>query len=145
MAEFQYITNVIAKAIKPEPLAGIDDAAVLIKCIVDASDDIDAELRVLGIKVDLPVAEGYRDDYFKITVAYWATAKAFEMHEGQEESADYWEKKARHRLKIFFKKTYWTEDAVTEDIAVPNTVRYSNKGEVKSQDLTDPHDLYNET
>jgi len=144
MAEFQYIENEDAKAIKPEPLAGIDDAAVLTKCIVDASDDIDAELKSMGIKVDLPIAVAYRDDYFKITVAYWASAKFFESLEAQEETADYWEKKARRRLKIFFNKTHWTEDPVTQDVATPRTVPYSNKGEVKLTDLSDPLDLHEE-
>ena len=142
MAEFQYIENEDAKALKPEPLAEIDDADVLTKCIVDASDDIDTELKVLGIKVALPIAEKYRTDYFKITVAYWAAAKAFEMHEGQEEDADYWEDKARKRLKKFFDTTHWEEDAVTQDVAVPRTLQYSNKGDVKPTDLTDPHDLH---
>lgn len=142
---FQYISNIEAKELKPEPLAEIDSEAVLTKCIVDASDDIDTELKVLGIKISLPIAEKYRTDYFKITVAYWSASIAFSKHEGQEETADHWEKKARERLKKFFDTTHWEEDAVTQDVAVPRTLKYSSKGEVKPTDLTDPLDLHYDT
>jgi hypothetical protein len=142
MAEFQYIDKEEAKKIMPEPLAQIDDEAVLTKCISDASEEIDIALKSFGLKVTTPIAEKYRTEYFEITVTYWTAAQAYLKHSHQVEEADYWEKKARKRLKDFFDTTHWEEDAVTQDVAVPRTLQYSDKGDVKPTDLTDPHDLH---
>lgn len=145
MAEFQYLSNEEAANIMPEPLGEIDNSTVLTKCISDASEEIDIALKIFGIKIDLPIAEGYRTEFFEITVAYWAAAQAYSKHAHQTEEAEYWEKKARKRLKDFFDTTHWAEDAVIQDVAVPHTIPYSNKGDVKQTDLSDPLDLSEET
>ena len=140
-----YITNDEAIALMPEPMGEIDDADVLTKCIADASEEIDIELKNFGLKVDLPIAEGYRTHYFDLTVAYWAASHAYSKHSHQIEEGGYWMKEAQKRLRKFYNTTHWAEDAITQDVAVPRTTPYSNKGEVKQTDLTDPLDLSNES
>ena len=142
MAEFQYITNEEAEVLMPEPLGGIGDSEILAQVLIDASDEIDAYMTELGVKVDKPISETYRTDQFKIAVAYWATALLYETHSNPDpDEAARKMKRAKEKIRRFVNTTHWTDAPVTQSTAVPTTVPYSNKGDVNLTDLTDPLNL----
>lgn len=143
MADFKYIDEEYAQNKVPEP-NGEAQIGDLHDAILDATDEIDAFLRENGVKVSLPLADKYRTDFFKIAVAHWVACILYRTHsQGATDQKKSMCDDARSMMLTYIKSTNFDDDPISEDLSKPVIYPYSNKGELKQTDLSDPLDLNN--
>jgi phage gp36-like protein len=140
MADVKYITEDYARNKQAEPLGGADTEELL-HAIIDATKEIDAFLLEHGVKVTLPLEEVYRTEFFKLAVACWVSGIVLMTHTINWEDGKLRKKEAQDMMLRYIATTKFTTNPITRGSSEPALYNYSNKGELKKTDLTDPLNL----
>lgn len=140
MADIKYIEEDYARKKQAEPL-GEADAEELDHAIIDATDEIDAFLKENGVKVTLPLDVVYQTEFFKLAVACWVSGIILMSHTINWEEGQERKKEAQNMMLRYIATTKFTENPITKGSSEPSLYNYSNKGELKQTDLTDPLNL----
>jgi hypothetical protein len=134
----RYLTLVYAKLYMPEPFNRISDIKGT-DAINTACDEMDAELKRLGVKVvPLTGTDDITTELNRIC-AIWAAGVAYRMHSNSALAV-----KKVDEAKVMlarFRETHYFKITDVIKSQGPKTLQYGDRGDFTDSDLTDPMNL----